>query len=59
MVKITIGGGGEFEGSEANIVESFVINDEDHIGVFDQLMDGQGSVVRFNDSVRYFSRWYN
>merc|ERR1712007_319355 len=33
MVKITIGWGGELEGSEADIVESLVINDHDLIGV--------------------------
>ena len=52
MVKVTIGGGGQFEGSEADIVKSFVIDDHTFIGVFNQLMDGQGSVVRLNDGVR-------
>ena len=52
MVKVTIGGGGQFEGSEADIVKSFVIDDHTLIGVFNQLMDGQGSVVRLNDGVR-------
>jgi len=51
VVKITISGGGEFKGSEADIVKGFVINDEDHIGIFDQLMDRQGGVVGFNDGV--------
>jgi len=54
VVKITISGGGEFKGSETDIVEGFVINDEDHIGIFNQLMDRQGGVVRFNDGIRYF-----
>jgi len=39
MVKITIGWGGELEGSEADIIKSFVINAHDLIGVFDELMD--------------------
>jgi hypothetical protein len=39
MVKITIGWGGQFKGSEADIVKSFVINAHAFIGVFDQLMD--------------------
>ena len=39
MVKITISGGGELEGSEADIIESFVVNNHALIGVFDQLMD--------------------
>jgi len=52
MVQVTISGGSELEGSEADIVEGFVIDDLDFIGVFDQLMDGEGSVVGFNDGIR-------
>jgi hypothetical protein len=39
MVKITVGWGGELEGSEADIVKSFVINAHDLIGVLNKLMD--------------------
>jgi hypothetical protein len=39
VVKITIGGGGELKGSETDIIEGFVINAHDLIGVFDELMD--------------------
>ena len=39
MVKITVGWGGELEGSEADIVKSFVINAHNLIGVLDKLMD--------------------
>jgi len=52
MVKITISGGGELEGSEADVVEGFVVDDLDFIGVFDQLMDGEGGIVGFDDGVR-------
>jgi hypothetical protein len=52
MVQITISGGGELKSSEADIVEGFVIDDLDFIGVFDQLMDGKGGVVGFNDGIR-------
>ena len=54
MVQVTISGGGQFKGSEANIVKSFVINDHTFIGVFNQLMDRQSGVVRFNDGIRHF-----
>jgi len=40
MVKITIGGGGQFQGSEADIIKSFVINDHTFVGIFNQLVDG-------------------
>lgn len=52
MVKITISGGGELEGSEADIIEGFVVNDHALVGVFDQLMDRESGVVGLNDSVR-------
>ena len=52
MVKITVGGGGELEGSEADIVESFVINAHNLIGVLNKLMDGEGGVVRLNNGIR-------
>ena len=52
MVKITVGWGGELEGSEADIVEGLVINAHNLIGVLDELMDGEGGVVRLNDGIR-------
>ena len=57
MVKITVGGGGELEGSEADIVKGFVINAHDLISVFNELMDGEGGVVGLNDSVGHLGRW--
>jgi len=39
MVKITISGGGELKGSEADIIKSFVIDAHNLIRVFDELMD--------------------
>ena len=59
MVKITIGWGGELEGSEADIVESFVINAHNLISVFDQLMDGEGGVVWLNDGIGHLWRWHD
>jgi hypothetical protein len=52
MVEITVGGGGQLEGSEADIVESLVVNDHALVGVLDQLMHGQSSVVWLDDGVR-------
>jgi len=54
MVQVSIGGGGQFQSSETDVVEGFVINDHALIGVLDQLMDGEGGVVRFNDGVGHF-----
>merc|ERR1711988_99051 len=51
MVKITVGWGGELEGSEADIIKSFVINAHNFIGVLDELMDGKSGVVWLNDGI--------
>lgn len=37
-----------------DVVESFVVNVEGFVGVFDKLVNGESSVVRFNDGVRDF-----
>ena len=59
MVKITIGWGGELEGSEADIVKSLVINAHDLIGVLDKLMHREGSVVWLNDGIRDLWGWHD
>jgi len=53
MVQVSVGGGGELEGSEADVIESLVIKDHDLISVLDKLVNGEGSVVWLNDSVRH------
>ena len=57
VVKIAIGWGGELEGTEADIVEGFVIDAEDFISGFDELVDGEGAVVWLDDGVRNLWRW--
>merc|ERR1711881_427763 len=59
MVEITVGRGGELEGSEADIVEGLVVNAHNLIGVLDELMDGEGGVVGLNDGVRDLGGWHN
>jgi len=59
VVKITVGGGGELKGSEADIVEGLVINAHDLIGVFDQLMDGEGGVVWLYDGIGHLGGWHD
>ena len=59
MVKITVGGGGELEGSEADIVESLVVNAHDIIGVLDELMHGEGGVVRLDDGIGDLGGWHD
>ena len=59
MVKITIGGGGELKGSEADIVKGLVVNAHDIIGVLDELMDREGGVVRLDDGIRDLGGWHD
>ncbi len=59
MVKITIGWGGELEGSEADIIKGLVINAHNLIGVFDELMDREGGVVWLNDGIRDLWGWHD
>merc|ERR1719458_2058792 len=59
MVKITIGWGGQLEGSEADIVEGLVINAHNIIGVLDKLMDGEGGVVGLDDGIGHLGGWHD
>jgi hypothetical protein len=59
MVQISVGGGGELESPEADIVESLIVNDHALVGVFNQLMHGQRGVVGLNDSVGHLGRGDN
>ena len=52
MVQVTVGWGGEFKGSEADIVESLVVDTVGLVGVLDELVDRQGSVVGLHHGVR-------
>ena len=54
MVEISIGGGGQFEGSEADIVESLVVDGEGLVGVLYQLMDRESGVVGLDNCVGDF-----
>ena len=59
VVQVSISWCGELQSSEADIVQSFIVDAVRFIGIFNQLMDGQRSVVRLHNSVRYFRWWYN
>ena len=59
MVKITVGWGGELQGSETDIVKSLVINAHNLVCIFDKLMDWQGSIVGLNDGIGDLRWWHN
>ena len=39
MVQVTVGGRGQLQSTEADIVQSLVVDAVGFVGVFDQLMD--------------------
>jgi hypothetical protein len=51
MIEVTIGGVGELEGTEADLIEGFIINTEGGIRVLHELVNGEGSIVGLNDRV--------
>ena len=51
VVEVTVGGGGQLQGAEADVVQSFVIDAECLVGVLDKLVNGQGGVVGLHHCV--------
>ena len=51
VVKVTVRGRGELERTEADVVERLVVNAERLVRVLDELMNGEGRVVRLDDGV--------
>jgi hypothetical protein len=51
MVEISVGGSGELEGAEADVVQGLVVNAEGLVCVLNQLVDGKGCVVRLDNGV--------
>jgi len=52
MVEVTVAGGSELQGAEADIVQSLVIDTEGLVRVLNQLVDGEGGVVGLDNGVR-------
>ena len=59
MVQVTVGWGGEFQGSEANVIQSLVIDTVGLVSVLNELVDGQGGVVGLDDGIRYLEQEMN
>ena len=51
MVQISVGWSSELQGSETDVVQGFVIDDHDFVGVLNELMDGESSVIWLNDGI--------
>ncbi|TRY63449.1 hypothetical protein TCAL_16600 [Tigriopus californicus] len=53
MVQVTVGGGGELQCAEADVVQSLVIDTKGLVGILDELMYGKGGIVGFHHGVRH------
>jgi hypothetical protein len=51
MVQVTVCWGGEFQCTEADVIESFIVNAVCLICVLNKLVDGEGGIVWFYDCV--------
>ena len=51
MVQITIGRSGEFQGTETDVIKSLIVNAESLISVFHKLVNGEGGIIGFHNSV--------
>ena len=56
VVEVAVGGGGQLERAEADVVQGLVVHDHALVGVLHELVDGQGGVVGFHNSVRHLGR---
>merc|ERR1711861_18743 len=59
MVEVSVGGGGELEGAEADVVQGLVVKAHALVGVLDKLVHGEGGVVRLNDGVGHLGGWHD
>ena len=59
MIQVSVGGSGQLKGSEADIIQGFIVNAEGLISIFDQLMNGEGGVVGLDNSVGHLGRRHN
>jgi hypothetical protein len=59
VVEISVRWVGELEGSHADVVESLVVDTERLIGVLNQLVDRESSIVWLDNGVRDLGGWHN
>merc|ERR1719191_392411 len=57
VVQVTVRRGGELKGAEADIVQGFVVQYHNFVGVLNKLVHGKSGVVRLNDGVRHLGGW--
>ena len=58
MIEVAVGGGGQLQGAEADVVQRLVVNAECLVSVLNQLVDGEGGVVGFHHCVGHLLRQF-
>jgi len=53
VVQVTVGWGGQLQGSEADVVQGLVVNAVGFVCVLNQLMHGKGGIVRLYNGIGY------
>mmetsp|Transcript_30657 Transcript_30657/g.49619 ORF Transcript_30657/g.49619 Transcript_30657/m.49619 type:complete len:232 (-) Transcript_30657:93-788(-) len=59
MIQITVGGGGQLKGTEANIIQGLIVDDHNFVGVFYKLMYRESGIVWLHDGIRHLGRREN
>ena len=59
MVQVSIGGIGQSESAEADIIESLIVNAVSLISVLHKLVHREGGIVGLNNSIRHLGGWNN
>ena len=59
MVQVSVCGVGELESAEADVVQSLIVNAERLVSVLNELMHGEGGVVRLHHRVRHLNNAIN
>jgi hypothetical protein len=57
VVQVAISWGGELESSEANVIESFIVQHHHLVCILNELVNRKGGVVWLNDCVRHLGGW--
>jgi len=56
VVQVALSGGGQLQRAEADVLQGLVVDDLHLVGVFDQLVHGQGGIVGLDHGVRHLGR---
>jgi hypothetical protein len=59
VIEVTVTWARELNSTHADVVECLVVDTEGLIGVLDELMDGEGGIVGFENGVRNFWRGHH